>query len=237
MHFYATVFLPPTPPADVAAAIAAALAPYDRDDSTHGPFDPSATWDSWEPARAATAFPLLPRGLDRLRPGRRRVAFAAPKAAIDFAAMRDRAVRHAAGEFDAWAELTAADPGTRPLSDFDGQRDWLAQPAVEAVAIAAATQRHPYFTFGFLLADPVATLADGRDAYLARAAAQAMSHLRLPHPHRRLAQRTDQQPRYRRAHAGAERLPRIGRTRHDPGPGALSRLNGEDAPANDRPRT
>ncbi|MET7396840.1 hypothetical protein ABZS66_25490 [Dactylosporangium sp. NPDC005572] len=175
MQFYVTVFLPPTPPADVAAAVAAALAPYDRDDYTHGPFDPSATWDRWEPARAAAAFPLLPRGLDRLRLGRRRVAFAVPKAAIDFAAVRDRAVRHAAGEFDAWAKLTAAHPGTRPLSDFDGQGDWLAQPAVQAVAIAAATQRHPYFTFSFLLADPVAALAEGRDAYLARAAAQALS--------------------------------------------------------------
>src|SRR5262249_49380375 len=110
-----------------------------------------------------------------LRPGRRRVAFAAPKAAIDFAALRNRAVRHAAGEFDAWAELAAAHPGTRPLSDFEGQRDWLAPPAVPAVATAAATQRPPYFTFSFLLADPVATLADGRDAHLARAAAQALS--------------------------------------------------------------
>ncbi|WP_426508687.1 hypothetical protein ACPPVO_59190 [Dactylosporangium sp. McL0621] len=175
MNFYATVFLPPTPPADVAAALAAALAPYDRDDYTHGPYDPSATWDRWEPARDSVAFPLLPRGLDRLRPGRRRVAFAAPKAAIDFAAVRDSSVRRAAGEFDAWAELTAAHPGTRPLSDFDDQGPWLAQPAIQAVAIAAATQRHRYFTFQFLLADPVATLAGSRDAYLARAAAQAMS--------------------------------------------------------------
>jgi len=175
VHFYVTVFLPPTPPADVTAAVAAALAPYERDDDTHGTFDPSATWDSWRPARAATAFPLLPRGLDRLRPGRRRVAFAAPKAAIDFVTLRNRALRHAAGEFDAWAELTAAHPGTRPLSDFDGQRDWLAQPAVQAVAAAAATQRHPYFTFSFLLADPVATLADGRDAHLARADVHALS--------------------------------------------------------------
>jgi len=175
VHFYATVFLPPTPPADVADAIAAALAPYHRDDYTHGAFDPSATWDQWAPASDAAAFPLLPRGLDRLRPGRRRVAFAAAKAAIDFPAIQDRAVRHAAGEFDAWAELTAAHPGTRPLTDFDGQGDWLTQPAVQAVATAAATQRHPYFTFQFLLADPVASLADGRDAYLARAAAQALS--------------------------------------------------------------
>lgn len=164
-----------TPLADVTAAIAAALAPYDRDAYTHGPFDPSATWDHWEPARTAAAFPLLPRGLDRLRPGRRRVAFAAPKAAIDFAAIRDHAVRHAAGEFDAWAELTAAHPGTRPLSDFGGQSDWLAQPAVQAAATAAATQRHQYFTFQFLLADPVATLVSGRDAYLARAAAHALA--------------------------------------------------------------
>jgi hypothetical protein len=175
VHFYATVFLPSTPPANVAAALAAALAPYDRDDYTRGPFDPSATWDRWEPAGDTAAFPLLPRGLDRLRPGRRRVAFAVPKAAIDFVAMRDRAVQHAAGEFDAWAELAAAHPGTRPLSDFDSQGDWLAQPAVQAVATAAATQRHPYFTFTFLLADPVATLADGRDAYLTRAAALALS--------------------------------------------------------------
>src|SRR4051794_33296835 len=114
VHFYATVFLPAMLPAEVATAIAAALAPYDCDDYTHGTFDPWATWDSWEPARAATAFPLRPRGLDRIRPGRRRVAFAAPKSAIDFAAMRDRAVRHAAGEFDAWAELSAAHPRTRP---------------------------------------------------------------------------------------------------------------------------
>jgi hypothetical protein len=175
VHFYATVFLPPTPQADVAAALAAALAPYDRNDYTRGPYDPSATWDRWQPARGAAAFPLRHRGLDRLRPGRRRAAFAAPKAAIDFTAVRDGAVRHAAGEFDAWAELVAAHLGTRPLSDFDGQGDWLAQPAVQAVAVAAATQRHPYFTFAFLLADPVATLADGRDAYLARTAAQALS--------------------------------------------------------------
>lgn len=176
MHFYATVFLPPTPVADVPAALAAALAPYDLNDYTRGPYDPSATWDRWEPARNAVAFPLLPRGLDRLRPGRRRrAAYAAPKAAIDFAAARYGAVRRAAGEFDAWAELAAAHPGTRPLSDFDGQGPWLAQPAIQAVATAAATQRHPYFTFQFLLADPVATLADGRDAHLARAAAQALA--------------------------------------------------------------
>ncbi|GIF22706.1 hypothetical protein BJ973_003028 [Actinoplanes tereljensis] len=175
MHFYATVFLPSTPPADIAATLAAALAPYDRDNYTRGLYDPSATWDRWEPARDAAAFPLLQRGLDRLRPGRRRVAFAAPKAAIDFAAERDRAVQHAAGEFDAWAKLTAAHPGTRPMPDFDSQGEWLAQPAVQAVATAAATQRHPYFTFSFLLADPVATLADGRHAHVARAAAQALS--------------------------------------------------------------
>jgi hypothetical protein len=175
VHFYATVFLPPTPPADVAAALAATLAPYDRNNYTRGPYDPSATWDSWEPALDAAAFRLLPRGLEHLRPGRRRAAFAAAKATIDFAAERDRVVRHAAGEFDAWAKLTAAHPGTRPLSDFDGQRDWLAQPAVQAVATAAATQRHPYFTFSFLLADPVVALAGGRDAHLARAAAQALS--------------------------------------------------------------
>lgn len=175
MHFYATIFLPPTPPADITAALAAALAPYDAEDYTRGPFDPSATWDRWEPARNAAAFPLLPRGLDRLRPRRRRVAFAAPKATIDFAAARHGAVRHAASEFDAWAALIAAHPNTRPRSDFDGQSDWLAQPAIQTVATAAATQRHPYFTFQFLLADPVAALAGGRDAYLAQAATQALS--------------------------------------------------------------
>ncbi|MER7274672.1 hypothetical protein ABT369_09465 [Dactylosporangium sp. NPDC000244] len=174
MHFYATVFLPPTSPADVPAALAAALAPYDRDDYTRGPYDPSADWDRWEPARDAAAFPLRPRGLDRLLPGRR-PAFAARKAAIDFATMRDRAVRHAAGEFDAWAKLTAAHPGTRPRSAFDGQGEWLAQPAIQAVATAAATQRHPHFTFSFLLADPVTTLADDRDTYLARAAVRALA--------------------------------------------------------------
>lgn len=175
MHFYATVFLPPTPPSGIAAALAAALAPYERDNYTRGPYDPSATWDRWKEARDGAGFPLLPRGLDRLRLGRRRVAFAAPKSAIDFAAERDGAVRHAAGEFDAWAKLTAAYPDARPLIDFDSQTAWLDQPAVQAVAVAAATQRHPYFTFPFLLADPVATLGDGRDAHLARAGARALS--------------------------------------------------------------
>src|SRR4051794_41923531 len=81
VRFFATVFLPPTPPARVAAALAAALAPYYRDDYTRGPYDPSATWDRWQPARDSVAFPLLPRGLDRLRPGRRRGALPAPHAA------------------------------------------------------------------------------------------------------------------------------------------------------------
>ncbi|MFB9446808.1 hypothetical protein Dvina_24075 [Dactylosporangium vinaceum] len=175
MHFYATVFLPPTPPAGVAARLAAALAPYDMNDYTRGPYDPSATWDRWAPAGDGTAFRLRRRALDRLLPGRRRVAYAAAKAAIDFDAERDRAVRRAAGEFDAWAELAAAHPGTRPLSDFDGQSDWLAQPAIQAVATAAAARSHPYFTFQFLLADPVATFARSRDEHLALAAAHALS--------------------------------------------------------------
>jgi hypothetical protein len=124
-------------PPEIAAALAAALAPYDRNDCTHGPYDPSATWDRWQPARGATAFPLLPRGLDRLRPGRRRVAFAAPKRAIDFTAVRDG---------------------------------------------AGAARR-------------------------------------------------------RRVQRLAELLPRIGRSRHHPGPGTLSRLNGQDTPrATGRPR-
>jgi hypothetical protein len=176
VYFHATVFLPPMPVADVTDAVAAALAPYDQNDYTRGPYDPAASWDRWEPAAGGAALPVRPRGLRRLWSGGRRVgAFAVPKRWVDFAALQKRALRIAAGEFDAWAAVRAAHPGARPLTAFDGQEEWLAQPAVQQVALAAATRQHPYFTFQFLLADPVATLADGRDAHLARAAARALS--------------------------------------------------------------
>ncbi|BEL06416.1 hypothetical protein Q0Z83_046070 [Actinoplanes sichuanensis] len=184
MKFYTTVFLAPVGPELVVPALTAALAPFDYNDYAHEPFDVDAAWDWWQLPQQSL-LPLRPEYADdpsALRVGDG-VVVAAPKRIIDFAAMRRSARDHAAGTWDAWADVVRAHPGALPRARFDeihddpesAQRAWLQQPAVQEFAQAAASQDHPYFTFSLLTADPVVVFAGDRGHFLARAAAQAIA--------------------------------------------------------------
>lgn len=174
MKFHTTVFLPPTAPAAALDALTTALAPFDANDYRDEPFDPDAAWDWWQLPRR-NLFPLLPDGSTS--------AFAAAKNAIDFTAIQRETREHAAGTWDAWAALLREHPTPRPRSHFrplhadpaDAEAAWLAQPAVQAVGAAAATEQHPYFTLSFLLADPVEEMTGDRGTYLELAAAEAFA--------------------------------------------------------------
>ncbi|WP_027343067.1 hypothetical protein [Hamadaea tsunoensis] len=188
MQFVTTVFLPASPPEQAPAALTAALAPFDANDYQREPYDPRATWDRWN---------LVPAGALPLRPAHAEGAGAvflqpedgdpvpviAPLAAVDFDAMRAEARQYAAGTWDAWAEVSRAHPGALPRAHFDrlhadsgaAQGAYLLQPAVQTVAQAAATQRHPYFSFNLLLADPVTLLGGDREAYVDQAGDQALA--------------------------------------------------------------
>jgi hypothetical protein len=188
VKFYTTVFLAPASQELVIPALTAALAPFDMNDYRHEPFDPRATWDSWRlPER--DVLPVQPehvadsRALRVARPGERPVVVAAPKAIVDFSAIRRVAREHAAGAWDAWAEVARAHPGALPRAHFDAvyddpgeaQQAYLLQPAVQEVAQAAATQQHPYFDFSVLLADPVVQFGGDREVFIARAAAESVA--------------------------------------------------------------
>lgn len=115
--------------------------------------------------------------------GRRGSVVAAPKRVVDFAAMRSASRRHAEGAWAAWAMVLRFSPGAQPRSHFDdlhedpaeAQSAFLRQPAIQEVALAATTQRHPYFSFSVLLADPVVHFGTDRAAFVARAEAQALA--------------------------------------------------------------
>lgn len=160
MKFSITVFLAPVSPELVMPALTAALAPFDYNDYAREPFDVDAAWDWWQ----------LPEP-------------AVPKRLVDFDAIRRAARDHAAGTWDAWADVARAHPGALPRAHFEetydepagAQRAWLLQPAIQDLAQAAATQEHPYFTFSLLNADPVVHLAGDRGRFLDRAAAEAIA--------------------------------------------------------------
>jgi hypothetical protein len=188
VKFYTTVFLAPASQELVIPALTAALAPFDMNDYRHEPFDPRATWDSWRlPER--DVLPVQPehvadsRALRVARPGERPVVVAAPKAIVDFSAIRRVAREHAAGAWDAWAEVAGAYPGALPRAHFDALHDdpgeaqqaYLLQPAAREVAQAAATQQHPYFDFSVLLADPVVQFGGDREVFIARGAAESVA--------------------------------------------------------------
>jgi hypothetical protein len=188
VKFYTTVFLAPVSQELVVPALTAALAPFDMNDYHREPFDPNAAWDWWR-LPAHTVLPLKPDYIDDSRvvhavhPGEDAVVVAAPKGMVDFDAIRLAAREHAAGAWDAWAKVARAHPGAQPRTHFDAiydepgvaQQAYLLQPAVQEVAQAAATQRHPYFTFSLLLADPVAQFSGERDVFLARNAAESVA--------------------------------------------------------------
>ncbi|GAA2350331.1 hypothetical protein [Dactylosporangium salmoneum] len=181
MKFYTTVFLDPVDPQGVVPALTAALAPFDMNDY-RGEFDPTATWDRWRlPSHEVLPVRRRWRGPRAARDGG--VVFAAPKVIVDFDAMRRGARRHAAGAWDAWAAVVRAHPGALPRAHFEelhadrsaAQQAFMLQPAVQEVAQAAVTQRHPYFDFTVLLADPVAYFGVDRDAFIARAEATSVT--------------------------------------------------------------
>jgi hypothetical protein len=185
--FYLTVCLPALAPAAMLPALTAAVAPFDMNDYQHDPYDPNATWDWWT-LNMRDALILRPEYVDDPRqlrapapPEGSGAVVAAPKFMVDFDSIRGAARQHAAEAWDAWAELANAYPGTLPRSHFrtrlpsreEADREHLSQPAVQAVAKAAVSQTHPYFTFAVLLADPVTHFAQTCDIHVRRAAEQA----------------------------------------------------------------
>ncbi|GAA1552245.1 hypothetical protein GCM10009827_086210 [Dactylosporangium maewongense] len=177
MRYVTTVFLPALGGAPFAPALSAALAPYDLNDYAHEPFDPAAGWDSWT-LPSSDALPL--RRWRRRDPAVVRLApvgivAAAPKRLVDFDEMRAAAGREASGAWDAWAKVVRTHPPALPRTHFTEQSEFMLQPAIQEVAQAAVTQRHRYFTFSVLLADPVTHFGDDRAAFIARASTQAFT--------------------------------------------------------------
>jgi hypothetical protein len=177
VKFYTTVFLAPTEPGSVLAALTGALAPFDLNDYRPEPYDPDAAWDWWQlPAREV--LPLRPGFADDPRAVRAgdAIVVAAPKSIVDFDAARRAAGQYAAGAWDAWAEVARAHPGTLPRTHFGvDQSAYLLQPGIQEIARAAATQQHPYFDFSLLLGDPVAQFGGDRSEFVAWAAAGAVA--------------------------------------------------------------
>ncbi|MGI5176673.1 hypothetical protein ACQEVZ_10120 [Dactylosporangium sp. CA-152071] len=66
-------------------------------------------------------------------------------------------------------------PAGTARTHFTEQSEFMLQPAIQEVARAAVTQRHRYFTFSVLLADPVTHFGDDRAAFIARASTQAFT--------------------------------------------------------------
>jgi hypothetical protein len=187
--FYTTIPTHPASPESVVAAVSAALAPFDLNNYQREPFDPSAAWDWWSLDAGGlltlrTEYADDPRQLRAASPPEGTGAVvAAPKFMIDFDAIRGSARRHAADAWDAWAALNHAHPGALPRSHFVAQgmpreesdREHLLQPAIQAVAQAAASQAHPYFTFQVLLADPVTYFGGDRERFAQASEDQAFA--------------------------------------------------------------
>ena len=105
-----TVCLPPVAGSDLHAALAAALAPFDR----NGNYEPyQGEWDQWRIGRPGSEFMVVPGREDDPRLIRDRTPFrgeardpdprlcdGGPRELLDFAAMRARA------DFDTWAVAT-----------------------------------------------------------------------------------------------------------------------------------
>jgi hypothetical protein len=184
VKFALTVFLEPVGSEHLVEALAKALAPFDYNGDYRGEeVDVWAAWDRWW-TPGGEGLPLKTDSLHDPRVWRDEdTVVAAPKGTIDFGASRQAAHEYAAGAWNAWAEIAAAHPGALPLAHFEAQGldraeakgEWLSQPAVQAVAQAAATQEHPYFDFSLLLSDPVAVFSGEREDLLYRAAAESFA--------------------------------------------------------------
>ena len=168
-RFYATECLPPTPPERVPDAIAVAMARYDINATDD--WNPVGEWDWWgiqvhpkspylvRPAydgdhRLLTAATVPAHKAD-LAPLGPLQCHGGPRGLLDFAAMRQRAVR----EHDA---LRAACPLDR------AKEEYLLQPLVREVA-QRAVAGDPHFGMPFLTTDTVACFALGTYGALRRA--------------------------------------------------------------------
>ncbi|MEU6666674.1 hypothetical protein [Streptomyces sp. NPDC046727] len=180
--FFATVCLPPTPPRRVPDAIAVAMAPYDMNATDD--WNPVGEWDAWFiHVHPETPYLVRPEhdgdrrlitaatdaGLDPLGPLE---CYGGPRGLLDFAAMRQRAVREYDAQRAAWDNLVAVHPPARPLAEFvarheadpDGypldraKEEHLLQPLVQEVA-QRALAGDPHFGMSFLTSDPVAHFA------------------------------------------------------------------------------
>ncbi|GAA2999150.1 hypothetical protein GCM10020229_09360 [Kitasatospora albolonga] len=159
--FRVTVCLPAVAAGDPAAAIAAAMRPFDRnvDPATGGEgHNPHGEWDWYQLVSCAS------------------------RGSLDLEGMRAASVAAAAATWAVWARFSAEHPPAEPLSaliDRHGadpdlpspaldraKAEHLAQPLVQALAQYAVTAGDPAYPNGFVLRDPVAVFAAGEQDYL-----------------------------------------------------------------------
>lgn len=150
-QFYATVCLPPVPPGQEQAALAAALAPFDMNQPAEG--NPGGRWDRWYVSPSDDRFAVKPRhdGDPRLIhqttwPGgapRERLPLrcdGGPRALLDFEATRASAIASARDGWQAeqqdWQRLVARHPPALPLSAFLARHNADPQSYTQVQAVA-----------------------------------------------------------------------------------------------------
>ncbi|GIG59929.1 hypothetical protein Lfu02_43010 [Longispora fulva] len=202
--FRVTVCLPPTAPADVAAALAAAMAPFDMNLDVPG-WNERGQWDWW----------TVSAGSDRLlvktgHVGDARLVYAGiepgttpspppsdcdggPRGLLDLDGTRDRAVSGARAEWEAecedWRRAVADHPPARPWAWFEERHradpvryplerariDHQDQPLNQSLAHFSVTGRYPHLGIWALGSDPVAHFSRGGQHFLDAVAASAIA--------------------------------------------------------------
>ncbi|MFJ9690663.1 hypothetical protein [Kitasatospora sp. NPDC101183] len=184
-----TVCLPPTPPDEVEAAIAAAMAPYDYAEQTGGSAW-QGEWDSWHiyggydgdgflvsPANEADPrlifHPTGPRGITRQRTPSRWDG--GPRALLDFHAARAPVATRAAERWQEWHTFAARFPPALPFEDFiaRARQDLVAYPVAQArddyyeqPLIKEANESHEVCRLSPLLSDPIDYFGDDQAKFV-----------------------------------------------------------------------
>ncbi|MGY0231377.1 hypothetical protein [Longispora urticae] len=188
--FRVTVCLPPTEPADVVAALTAALAPFDM--NRPGEWNEQGHWDWWTVRAGRERLlvkaghigdaRLVHQGVERGEAPPEPPSAGCdggPRGLLDLDATRERAARIVREEWDAafadWERAVADHPPARPWAWFQDRHeadprrypleqariDHREQPLNQALADHTVTSRYPNVGMWCLGSDPVAYFACG----------------------------------------------------------------------------